>query len=156
MAHSFERPEARRLLAAARVGRMATVDAGGTPHVLPFTFVLREETIYWAVDRKPKRSTRLRRLEHIARNPQVEVLVDRYEEDWTALWWVRVRGRARVVGDDEEAELGLRLLAEKYPQHRDAPPPGPVVAVEIEAWSSWAAGPKTGSHVRGPHDRRPR
>lgn len=156
MTHSFEPPEARRLLAAARVGRMATVDAGGTPHVLPFTFVLREETIYWAVDRKPKRSTRLRRLEHIARNPHVEVLVDRYEEDWTALWWVRVRGRARMVDDHEEAELGLRLLAEKYPQHRDAPPPGPVVAVEIEAWSSWAARPTTGSNVRGPHDLRPR
>lgn len=156
MAHSFERSEARRLMAAARVGRMATVDAEGIPHVLPFTFVLHGDTIYWAVDRKPKSTTRLRRLEHIERNPQVEVLVDRYEEDWTALWWVRARGRARVVDDDEEAELGLRLLAEKYPQHRDVQLPGPVVAVEIEAWSSWAARPAHRSNARGPKDRGPR
>ena len=121
----------------ARVARLATVDAAGRPHVVPICFAIEGETLYTAVDEKPKRTRRLRRLLNIEAEPRVEVLVDHYEEDWSRLWWVRLRGTARV-GDDPRA---IELLAAKYPQYRAQPPRGPVIAVEIEERSEWTASP---------------
>jgi PPOX class probable F420-dependent enzyme len=131
--------EAEGRLAAARVARMATVDAASRPHVVPVVFVLEGRRLYWAVDRKPKRSPDLRRLRNLAANPAVELVVDRYEDDWAGLWWVRAHGRARIVDDPAEADAALAALAAKYPQYREAPPPGPVVAVEVERVTSWEA-----------------
>lgn len=129
--------EARRRLATARVGRLATADAGGVPHVVPFVFVLDGDTIYWAVDEKPKRSRELKRLANIRANPNVEVVVDRYEEDWARLWWVRASGPARIVAEKREADGALSLLAQKYPQYGASPPRGPVVAVEVAHLRWW-------------------
>ena len=103
----------------------------------PVGFVLDGETLYTAVDEKPKRTRRLKRLENIEANPRVEVLVDHYEDDWSKLWWVRLRGRARIVEDPE----AMALLARKYPQYREQPPAGPVIAVEIEEWTEWTSSP---------------
>jgi PPOX class probable F420-dependent enzyme len=127
------------LLAAARVGRLATVGSDGIPHVVPFVFAVYDSTVYWAVDRKRKRSTRLRRLENIEANPNVALVVDDYDEDWTRLWWVRARGTARMVRDDPERNRALGLLAHKYHQYVDAPPDGPVVAIDIIDLSGWRA-----------------
>ena len=127
-------------LASARVGRLATADAGGVPHVVPFVFAVLGRTMYWAVDRKPKRSARLKRLDNIAANPNVEVVADHYEEDWTRLWWVRASGVARVVAEEPERARALRALAEKYDRYRDQPPNGPVVAVDLVRISGWTAG----------------
>jgi PPOX class probable F420-dependent enzyme len=69
----------------------------GPLHVVPIAFVLAGETLYTAVDGKPKRSRRLRRIENARERPDVTVLVDHYEDDWTQLWWLRLRGRARVL-----------------------------------------------------------
>lgn len=136
---AVDREEALRRLAAARVGRLATADAGGVPHVVPFVFALHGETVYWAVDRKPKRSPHLRRIRNIRENPNVELVVDHYEDDWRKLWWVRARGTARLVEDEGEREGALRLLASKYERYRESPPPGPVVAVDLTAVSWWEA-----------------
>jgi PPOX class probable F420-dependent enzyme len=121
----------------ARVARLATAGADGRPHVVPICFVLEGETLYTAVDEKPKRTRALRRLRNIEENPWVEVVIDHYEEDWAKLWWVRLRGRARVVDTEERV---LELLAEKYPQYRETPPRGPVIAVEIEQRAEWRGG----------------
>ena len=121
----------------ARVARLATVDPQGRPHVVPICFVLDGDTLYTAVDEKPKRTRALQRLRNIEANPNVEVLVDRYEEDWSRLWWVRLRGTARIVDDPRAVEL----LAAKYPQYRDRPPSGPVIAVTIEERVEWKASP---------------
>ena len=67
----------------------------------------------------------------------VEILVDHYEDDWSSLWWVRLRGRAFVVDDGEELGRALEALAAKYPQYRVEPPPGPVVAVALDEWKWW-------------------
>ena len=67
------------------------------------------------------------------------VLDDDYEEDWGRLWWIRLRGRARVLDDGEELERALALLREKYPQYRDDPPTGPVLAVDVTDVSEWSA-----------------
>src|SRR4051812_49903804 len=134
--------EARGRFAGASVARLATVGADGRPHIVPLVFALRGETIYSAVDdAKPKATMRLRRLANIAENPVVALLADHYEDDWTALWWARADGTARLLdpGDDEAARA-RGLLADRYAQYRAAPPPGVVVAVDVARWSGWTAG----------------
>lgn len=128
----------RRLLEEARVARLATAGADGMPHVVPITFALEGDTLYFAVDAKPKRTTGLKRLRNIAANPAVSVLVDHYEDDWDRLWWVRVDGAARVVEDSAESKRAGQLLAARYEQYRSAPPPGPVVAITIDRMTGWA------------------
>lgn len=124
-------------LAAARVARLATTGEGG-PHLVPITFVLEGGQLYSAVDDvKPKSGKRLRRLVNIAADPRVAVLVDHYEDDWSGLWWIRLDGLARVIPAGGERESALRALAAKYPQYRDTPPTGPVIAVRPLRWSSW-------------------
>ncbi|WP_131773873.1 TIGR03668 family PPOX class F420-dependent oxidoreductase, partial [Protofrankia symbiont of Coriaria myrtifolia] len=94
---NLEAGEARRRFAAARVARLATVDAAGQPHLVPVTFALQDNAIVTAVDHKPKRSTALRRLANIAANPRVTLIADHYDEDWQTLWWARADGLARVI-----------------------------------------------------------
>ena len=130
--------EARELFATARVARLATVGADARPHLVPLVFALAGDVVYSAVDAKPKRTTALKRLDNIARNPRVALLADHYEDDWEALWWVRADGVARIAGG-AEAERGVALLAERYAQYRDAPPGGPVLAIAVERWSGWRA-----------------
>src|SRR5205807_10199664 len=81
-------------VSAARVARLATVNADGAPHLVPFCFALDGDVLYSAVDAKPKKTQRLQRLQNAAREPRVSVLVDHYEEDWARLWWVRLDGQA--------------------------------------------------------------
>ena len=114
----MEAEEARDLFASVRVARLATCGADGQPHLVPITFALDGNLILTAVDHKPKRTTKLRRLANIAANPRVSVLADHYEDDWGRLWWVSLRGRARVLDTGEEAERALRLLVDKYEQYR--------------------------------------
>lgn len=121
------------------MARLATTDGDGRPHLVPIVFALDGETLYSAVDSKPKRSRRLRRIENARARPDVTVLVDHYDDDWSRLWWIRLRGRARVLDEGEEHDRALALLAEKYPQYRAEPPGGPVLAVdvvEVRTWSS--------------------
>jgi PPOX class probable F420-dependent enzyme len=128
---------ARRRVLAARVARLATIDPDGRPHLAPIVFVLDRDTLYTAVDAKPKRSRTLRRIENARDRPAVVVLVDHYEDDWTRLWWVRLRGHARVLDNGEEANRALRLLNEKYQQYRRERPGPPVLAVDIAEWRGW-------------------
>ena len=129
----------RQLLTTARVGRLATLAPDGRLHLVPICFALEGDVLYSAVDEKPKRPRRLQRIENVRAQPDVAVLVDHYEEDWSRLWWVRTRGRGRVIEHGREFELALRLLAEKYDQYRQRPPPGPVLAIEIDEWRGWSA-----------------
>jgi PPOX class probable F420-dependent enzyme len=132
---------ARGLFAAARVARLATVGAEGRPHLVPIVFAIAGDVVYSAVDAKPKRTTALRRLENVRRNPRVALLADHYDDsDWDALWWVRADGVARVLdGSDSEARRAIALLAARYAQYRERPPRGQVLAVSVERWSGWRA-----------------
>jgi PPOX class probable F420-dependent enzyme len=132
--------EMRRRLEAARVARLATADSDGRPHVVPIAFCIDGDTMYFAVDAKPKRTSDLKRLRNIAANPRVAVLVDHYEEGWTRLWWVRAEGTARVLDDRATTDKALQALAEKYEQYHATPPPGPVVAISIARITGWEAG----------------
>ena len=126
-------------LAAARVARLATTDADGRPHLVPIVFTLAGDTLYSAVDHKPKRSRTLRRIENARARSDVTVLVDHYDEDWRRLWWIRVRGRARVLDDGEERAHALALLAAKYEQYRAEPPDGSVLAIDVTEVREWSA-----------------
>jgi PPOX class probable F420-dependent enzyme len=120
--------------ALARVARLATVDPSGAPHLVPIVFALTGDVIHTAVDAKPKRHRRLRRLANIAHEPRVSVLADHYAEDWSTLWWVRADGVARVRETSPEA---VAALTARYPQYADAPPPGPFIAIEVLRWATW-------------------
>ena len=124
-------------VAASRVAHLATAGRDGRPHVVPICFVLDGETLYTAVDEKPKRTRRLKRLENIEANPHVEVLIDHYEDDWSELWWVRLRGTARIVEDPRAVDL----LVAKYPQYAERRPEGPVIAIDVEERSEWTSSP---------------
>jgi PPOX class probable F420-dependent enzyme len=106
---------------------------------VPIVFALEGDTLYSAVDQKPKRSSKLRRVENARVRPDVTILVDHYEEEWGRLWWIRLRGRARVLDEGEERERALKLLREKYPQYRSEPPNGPVLAVDVNEVREWAS-----------------
>jgi PPOX class probable F420-dependent enzyme len=108
---------------------------------VPCCFALEGDVAYSVVDHKPKRTTALRRLDNIAANPAVCLLVDHYGDDWSKLWWIRFDGTARVVTDGPEHERAIALLIAKYPQYRATPPSGAVVAVDVMAVRSWAASP---------------
>jgi PPOX class probable F420-dependent enzyme len=128
----------RRRLAEAQVAHLATVGPGGRPHIVPITFALDGDAIYFAVDAKPKRTTDLQRLRNIEANPAVAVLVDHYDEDWTRLWWVRVDGHARVLRSGR-SDRAVDLLVDRYAQYRQARPSGPVVEISVDRMSGWSA-----------------
>jgi len=131
--------EARERFASARVARLATVGASGRPHLVPIVFATAGDVVFSAVDAKPKHTTALQRLANVRDNPHVAVLADHYDDaDWSALWWARGDGSARVLGDaDPAAAHALGLLAARYVQYRAAPPPGPVLEIRVERWSGW-------------------
>ncbi|MEU6138578.1 TIGR03668 family PPOX class F420-dependent oxidoreductase [Nocardioides sp. NPDC047086] len=118
----------------ARVARLATVSGDGAPRIVPIVFALADELILTAVDHKPKSTTRLRRLEDVAANPSVTLLVDDYDDDWSQLWWARADGVARV-----HAAHDLGPLVAKYADYREQPPSGPVIVIEVTRWSGWSA-----------------
>ncbi|MFB7634593.1 TIGR03668 family PPOX class F420-dependent oxidoreductase [Streptomyces sp. NPDC056149] len=134
---------ARECFAHSRVARLATVDAGGRPHLVPVVFALTGDTLAFAVDHKPKRTSALKRLANIRTNPAVSLLVDDYDEDWDHLWWARADGTATVLPPAADAERSaghVRFLTAKYrTQYAERLPEGPVVEVAVTRWSGWHA-----------------
>ncbi len=106
-------------LETARVARLATLDAKRRPHLVPICFACDGSVVYSAIDRKPKRvaPNRLARLKNIKKTPQVALLVDHYNEDWTRLWYVLVRGEAELVSAPAERKRAFQCLRAKYPQY---------------------------------------
>jgi PPOX class probable F420-dependent enzyme len=131
--------EARRRTLAARVGRLASLDVNGQPHVVPICFAMSGDQVVSVVDGKPKRTLQLRRLENVRRTPDVQLLVDHYDDDWSLLWWVRISGRGRVIEHGSAHEEAVDLLAAKYGQYREERPTGPMLFIEITRISSWQA-----------------
>ncbi|HEX6441364.1 MAG TPA: TIGR03668 family PPOX class F420-dependent oxidoreductase [Stellaceae bacterium] len=129
----------RRFLEASRVGRLATADKEGAPHAIPVCFAVIEETLYITIDEKPKRQDRpLKRLRNILENPQAAFVADRWDEDWTRLGWVMLRGRAEIFFDGPEHDRAQALLRERYPQYRAMQLEElPVIALRIERATSW-------------------
>src|SRR5271165_5382706 len=146
----FAEPHVREFVAGARVAHLATADGGGAPHNVPFCYWFDGERIYFAIDEKPKRQKglALRRMRNISENPRVAVVIDHYEEDWSQLAYVLIRGFARVVDEPEEYLGALRHLREKYLQYREmslTPEKNPIVKIEPESVHTWGARFEAGS-----------
>lgn len=134
-------PGIRAKLKAAPVARLATLDAERRPHAVPVCFAFDGSVFYSAIDRKPKRvaPSGLARLKNIKETPQVALLVDQYDEDWTRLWYVLVRGKAELVSDSLELKRAIRRLRAKYPQYdrnmlADDAPVLRITPTRITAW----------------------
>lgn len=126
------------ILDSTRVASLATVRADGRPHLVPITFACPEPgLIVTAVDHKPKRSTNLQRLRNVEAQPAVSLLVDHYEDDWTALWWLRIDATARVVVEEPDRTMLTRALVRKYAQYLVHPPTGAVISMKIDAITPW-------------------
>ncbi len=120
-------------LKSARIARLATVDEKGRPHLVPICFVHDGRTFYTAVDVKPKRVApeKLARVRHIRANPKVALLIDDYQEDWSRLWFILIRGTARLLPRGKEQKKARRLLRKKYRQYRAGmlPEEAPVIRI---------------------------
>jgi PPOX class probable F420-dependent enzyme len=132
------------LLSRARRAVMATIAADGTPRLVPIAFAFADGVIYSALDEKPKSVADphdLARVRDIVARPQVSVLIDEWDEDWTKLAWLRLAGRASVLEPGVPGHaLAVRLLRERYPQYADHRlEQRPIIRIEIEHTSSWSA-----------------
>lgn len=112
---------------------------GGAPHLVPVTYAFADGTIYSAVDHKPKRSRALKRLDNIARDPRVALLVHGYAEDWDELWWCRLEGTATVISAGDAFQRAIDALVTKYEQYADRPPEGPAIVIGVASTSGWRA-----------------
>ena len=128
-----------RFLTDRRVGHLATADAQANPHLVPVCFVVSEGALYITIDQKPKGDDRvLRRLKNIIENPVAAFVADRWDEDWTRLGWVMLRGPAEILADGAEHDRAQALLRSRYPQYRGMALDGlPVIAIRIEHVTSW-------------------
>ena len=136
-------PEEGAFLVRQRVARLATADARGNPHAVPVCFSYTPGAIYIALDEKPKDvpPTRLKRVRNIVKNQNVALVADHYDEDWSLLAFVMVRGRAELLEPDtEEHAAAVRLLRGKYHQYeRMRIGENPVIAIRTERVVSWGA-----------------
>jgi len=127
----------------ARVARLATLNAICGPHIVPVCFVYDGSIFYTAIDRKPKRVApeRLARMRNIRAAPQVALLIDKYDEDWTQLWYILIRGKAKLLpkSADKERARAIRKLRAKYPQYtgRMLAHDAPIVRITPERTTAW-------------------
>jgi len=128
-----------RFLASRRVGHLATADGRGSPHLVPVCFVVSEGALYITIDQKPKGDvSALKRLRNIIENPVAAFVADRWDEDWTRLGWVMLRGPAEILADGTEHDQAQALLRSRYPQYQEMVLDDlPVIAIRIERVTSW-------------------
>ena len=134
-------PQERARVAAARVARLATVRADGTPHIVAVTFALDDDIVVSAVDHKPKRTQQLQRLRNLEERPTASLLVDHYEDDWSKLWWVRLDLDVEIVRDGPRRTGLLEPLIRKYADYRVTAPRGSVLVMAVRSTTSWSASP---------------
>ena len=102
-----------------QVARLATADDLGRPHAVPVCFAYDGKVFYTPLDRKPKRAEagELTRVRNIRANPEVALLLDQYDEDWTRLWYILVHGRGAILSASAEQKAAVELLRKKYAQY---------------------------------------
>lgn len=109
-----------RLIRSARIAHLATADAAGQPHVIPVCFVFDGKYFYSPIDEKPKRTEprKLKRLRNIEANPNVSLVIDRYDENWRKLAYVLILGKARLLFGGKFHKQAVKRLRQKYRQYR--------------------------------------
>ena len=135
-------PQVQAFVQAHRIARLATVDGAGRPLALPICYVVAGEWLFSPTDAKPKRVPvqRLKRLRNIQENPQVALVIDDYDEDWTQLAYVILHGTAEILSGGSAFEQAVVALREKYPQYQQMPlQDNPMIAVQLTRAVSWGA-----------------
>jgi PPOX class probable F420-dependent enzyme len=137
----------RAFLGSARRAVLATLTPDGHPRLVPICFTLDEArpVLYTPIDDKPKRSEdplALARVRDIASDPRVAILVDRWDEDWGRLGWVRGEGRAAVLdpaaGRTDEHAAAVSNLRAKYRQYETHRLEArPIIRITLERVTSW-------------------
>ena len=123
-----------------RSGRLATVDSRGQPHAVPICYALLDGILYTPIDEKPKTPDprSLARIRDIERRHDVSVLVDRWDEDWRHLAWLRCDGRATLTDDPAERTAAIAALRAKYPQYATHDlEERPLIGIPIDRVRSW-------------------
>ena len=137
----------RTFLATARRAVLGTIAPDGRPRLVPICFVLAldEPVLYSPLDDKPKRNDdplALARIRDIGMDPRVTVLVDRWDEDWSRLAWLRCDARASLRSSSAAGHGAIiSALRARYPQyetHRLGD--RPLIRIEIEHVTSWGLG----------------
>jgi PPOX class probable F420-dependent enzyme len=131
---------ARSFVLGARVGHLATAAPDGAPHVVPVCFALAGGRVYIALDEKPKSvpPRELRRVRNLLENPRVQLVVDRYDEDWRRLGFVQLSGTASLIEGGEEHAAAVAALRDKYPQYRSMSLESrPVIRIEVARATAW-------------------
>lgn len=124
------------LIGSARVARLGLLDDDDLPRVLPVTFAAHNGAIWTAIDQKPKSAAEPARVRRLRRRPEAALLVDVYDDDWSRLAWVELRGNVAVLDSDDVPEA-LGVLVARYEQYRADPPPGPLLCLTPERFSCW-------------------
>jgi PPOX class probable F420-dependent enzyme len=139
MMASMLTPAQYRFLDRSRVGHLATADAHGAPHLVPVCYAVDRLSAYITIDEKPKRTDiPLKRLRNIQENPAVALTVDRWDEDWSRLAWIMLRGPAEILADGPEHDAAQDALRQRYPQYRSMDiAPLPVIAIRITRVLGW-------------------
>ncbi len=125
------------------IGHLATADGNGRPHVIPVCFACDGHLIYSVLDAKPKTGSlrSLRRVRNILANPQVSLVIDHYEDDWSNLWFLLVHGRAELLEPCHEQAAAIALLGAKYPQYRQMDlDDNPVIKITPQRATGWTGG----------------
>ncbi len=132
-------PRVRAFLERQRVGRLATVDASGAPHVVPICYALLDDgCLYMAVDQKPKRTDRLQRMRNIEGDARFALVIDHYDDDWSRLAWVMVRGRGAAAPAGDRHDAAIEALRARYEQYRTMDLDGrPLLRLVPERVNSW-------------------
>ena len=138
---------ASRLLRAGRTAHLATADKSGQPHVIPICFVFDGKYFFSPIDEKPKRTalSKLKRLKNIRENPQVTLVIDRYDENWSKLAYVLIFGTARIQLSGDKHRRVVKLLRQKYHQYRvmaiDQRPMIVIMPKRIVSWGKLGSPP---------------
>jgi PPOX class probable F420-dependent enzyme len=143
------RSSERSTIEASRRAALATIAGDGSARLVPVCFAVLEGgdglRFVTPLDEKPKRSgdpRELARVRDILARPEVALLFDRWDEDWSRLAWVRIHGRARLVEpSDGEHAPALAALRARYPQYvaQDLERL-PVILIEPTRVVSWTGG----------------
>jgi PPOX class probable F420-dependent enzyme len=127
------RDESWALLGGGGHGVLATVHAERGVDAVPVVFAVDGGRILLPVDTvKAKATTRLQRLVNLEHDPRCVLLVDRYDDDWSRLWWVRVHATATVV------EAGHPALT-RFPRYREEGAVVATIVLDPAAVTGWRA-----------------
>ncbi len=139
----------REFIESQRIAHLATASAGGEPHNIPLCFWFDGARFYFVIDEKPKREggVRIKRMRNIAENPQVALVIDHYDEEWSRLAYVLIHGNAEIVQDEREYAHAIQHLRHKYAQYHAmelTQEKNPAIRIEPRHVHAWGARFKPG------------